>query len=139
MLRTLSLLGCAATVAAQFNISHTQYGTSPPIYPSPQISGAGGWDAALEKAHAFLAELTTEEKAQIVTGMRRLRKLSTHTIQYTHFLKVPRGHVLVTSGPSKDLISLVFASKTDRSQFARRFMSLYSQQAFRRQPHGIGH
>lgn len=69
MLRILSLAGFAATVVAQFNINHTQYGTSPPVYPSPQISGAGGWDASLEKARAFLAQLTTEEKAQIVTGM----------------------------------------------------------------------
>lgn len=68
MLRTWSLVAFAAIVVAQFNINHTQYGTSPPVYPSPQISGAGGWDAALEKARAFLAQLTTEEKAQIVTG-----------------------------------------------------------------------
>ncbi|KAF3039252.1 hypothetical protein E8E11_004825 [Didymella keratinophila] len=68
MLQTLSVVGFAAIAAAQFNINHTQYGTSPLVYPSPQISGAGGWDAALEKAQAFLAQLTTEEKAQIVTG-----------------------------------------------------------------------
>jgi beta-glucosidase len=68
MLRTWSLVGLAATAAAQFNVNHTQYGTSPPVYPSPQISGAGGWGAALEKARAFLAQLSTEEKAQIVTG-----------------------------------------------------------------------
>lgn len=68
MLRTWILVGLAATAAAQFNVNHTQYGTSPPVYPSPQISGAGGWDAALEKARAFLAQLSTEEKAQIVTG-----------------------------------------------------------------------
>ncbi|KAF3009784.1 hypothetical protein E8E13_009939 [Curvularia kusanoi] len=68
MLRPLCLFGYAASVAAQFGIEHTQYGTSPPVYPSPQISGTGGWGAALEKAQAFLAELTTEEKAQIVTG-----------------------------------------------------------------------
>lgn len=69
MLRVLSLLSYAATVASQFNINHTQYDTSPPIYPSPQISGSGGWGAALEKAQEFLAQLTTEEKAQIVTGV----------------------------------------------------------------------
>jgi hypothetical protein len=69
MLRPLCLLGYAATVAAQFSFEHTQYGSSPPVYPSPQISGAGGWDAALEKAQAFLAELTAEEKAQLATGM----------------------------------------------------------------------
>lgn len=70
MLRSLSLLGYASAVAAQFNIVHTQYGTSPPVYPSPQISGGGGWDAALEKSQAFLAELTLQEKAQMVTGMQ---------------------------------------------------------------------
>ena len=75
MLRTLALFGYAAAVTAQFNINHTQYGTSPPVYPSPQTSGAGGWDAALEKAQAFLAELSTEEKAQIVTGARYLLRL----------------------------------------------------------------
>jgi beta-glucosidase len=74
MLRTLALFGYAATVAAQFDTNHTQYGTSPPVYPSPQISGVGGWDAALEKARAFLAELTTKEKAQIVTGARHLHR-----------------------------------------------------------------
>lgn len=68
MSRSLSLLGYVTVVLAQFNIKHTQYDTSPPVYPSPQISGAGGWDAALEKAQAFLAELTLEEKARMVTG-----------------------------------------------------------------------
>ncbi|KAF2727042.1 avenacinase [Polyplosphaeria fusca] len=42
--------------------------TSPPVYPSPNITGAGGWDGALEKAKAFLAELSADEKAGIVTG-----------------------------------------------------------------------
>ncbi|KAJ9143384.1 Beta-glucosidase 2 [Pleurostoma richardsiae] len=46
-----------------------QYGHSPPVYPSPQTSGAGGWEAALAKAQAFLAELTLEEKAGMTTGM----------------------------------------------------------------------
>ena len=35
---------------------------------SANITGAGGWDDALKKAKAFLAELTLEEKATIVTG-----------------------------------------------------------------------
>lgn len=78
MLRPLSLLGSAAIVAAQFNFVHTQYETSPPVYPSPQISGVGGWDEALEKARAFLAELTTEEKTQMVTGMCYLSFFGLH-------------------------------------------------------------
>ncbi|KAF2262959.1 beta-glucosidase 1 [Lojkania enalia] len=61
-----SLLLCATTSVAQFDRS--LYSTSPPVYPSPNITGAGGWDEALEKAKAFLKELTLEEKTGIVTG-----------------------------------------------------------------------
>ncbi|KAH7070922.1 glycoside hydrolase superfamily [Paraphoma chrysanthemicola] len=46
----------------------TEYGSSPPVYPSPNITGVGGWEAALEKARAWVAQLTTEEKADMVTG-----------------------------------------------------------------------
>lgn len=34
-----------------------------------QVSGAGGWEDALTKAKAFVAELTLDEKADMVTGM----------------------------------------------------------------------
>ncbi|XP_014551603.1 glycoside hydrolase family 3 protein [Bipolaris victoriae FI3] len=46
----------------------TEYGSSPAVYPSPKISGAGGWEMGLEKAKAFVAQLTLEEKADMVTG-----------------------------------------------------------------------
>ncbi|KAJ4363052.1 hypothetical protein N0V83_010170 [Neocucurbitaria cava] len=46
----------------------TEYGSSPPVYPSPNITGVGGWEDALEKAKAFVAQLTIEEKADMVTG-----------------------------------------------------------------------
>ncbi|USP73528.1 glycoside hydrolase family 3 protein [Curvularia clavata] len=46
----------------------TEYGSSPPVYPSPKTSGAGGWEMGLEKAKAFVAQLTLEEKADMVTG-----------------------------------------------------------------------
>ncbi|KAH7382479.1 glycoside hydrolase superfamily [Phaeosphaeria sp. MPI-PUGE-AT-0046c] len=45
-----------------------EYGHSPAVYPSPNITGIGGWEAAFEKAKAFVAQLTTEEKADMVTG-----------------------------------------------------------------------
>ena len=32
------------------------------------ITGAGGWDAALSKAQAFVSQLTLDEKAYMVTG-----------------------------------------------------------------------
>ncbi|KAI4930015.1 hypothetical protein J4E85_004638 [Alternaria conjuncta] len=46
----------------------TEYGSSPAVYPSPNITGAGGWEMGLEKAKAFVAQLTLEEKADMVTG-----------------------------------------------------------------------
>ncbi|KAL5113430.1 hypothetical protein ACEQ8H_008698 [Pleosporales sp. CAS-2024a] len=67
-MRSLLLLGGSTAAVAQFNIEHTQYGTSPPVYPSPNITGSGGWDAALQKARAFVSNLTLEEKAKMVTG-----------------------------------------------------------------------
>ncbi|RDW58265.1 putative beta-glucosidase G [Coleophoma crateriformis] len=44
------------------------YGNVPPVYPSPNITGVGGWAEALIKAETFLAQLTLEEKSGIVTG-----------------------------------------------------------------------
>ncbi|KAK2023098.1 glycosyl hydrolase family 3 N terminal domain-containing protein [Colletotrichum zoysiae] len=43
------------------------YGHSPAVYPSPNTTG-NGWEDAMAKARAFVAQLTLEEKASIVTG-----------------------------------------------------------------------
>jgi len=57
-----ALLGDLAVVAQD-----SDYGSSPPVYPSPQTQGIG-WEAAFARAEAFVANLTLEEKAQLVTG-----------------------------------------------------------------------
>ncbi|TDZ37458.1 putative beta-glucosidase G [Colletotrichum spinosum] len=44
------------------------YGHSEAVYPSPNITANGGWEEAVEKAKAFVAQLTLEEKADMVTG-----------------------------------------------------------------------
>ncbi|KAL1855107.1 hypothetical protein Plec18167_002093 [Paecilomyces lecythidis] len=44
------------------------YGHVPPVYPSPNTTGAGGWEDAMAKAKHFVSQLTLEEKADIVTG-----------------------------------------------------------------------
>jgi len=41
---------------------------SPQVYPSPNTTGLGGWEAALSRAQSFLDQLTIEEKYGIVTG-----------------------------------------------------------------------
>lgn len=48
--------------------SNTSY-TSPDVYPSPNITGAGGWETALARAEDFLNQLTLAEKAYLVTGV----------------------------------------------------------------------
>ncbi|TFK45955.1 putative beta-glucosidase G [Heliocybe sulcata] len=60
----LTLLACGAS--AQWESG--SYGYSPPVYPSPNMTGLGGWQSALAKADAFLSQLTLDEKAQMVTG-----------------------------------------------------------------------
>ncbi|KAJ6029608.1 uncharacterized protein N7446_011039 [Penicillium canescens] len=44
------------------------YGHSPAVLPSPNATGSGGWDEAFSKAQQFVAKLTIEEKADMVTG-----------------------------------------------------------------------
>ncbi|KIW33155.1 uncharacterized protein PV07_00026 [Cladophialophora immunda] len=57
-----SLLALTAQSVAQ------DYGTSPPVYPSPPGTGIG-WEAAFAQAQAFVSNLTLEEKTQLVTGI----------------------------------------------------------------------
>ncbi|KAI0476191.1 beta-glucosidase-related glycosidase [Xylariaceae sp. FL0804] len=72
-----SFLLAPLALASSGDFSHVQplnttilgpYGHSPAVLPSPNMTGAGGWDEAMEKAKAFLAELTLSEKADMVTG-----------------------------------------------------------------------
>jgi hypothetical protein len=45
--------------------------TSPPKYPSPWVdaSVAGSWGAAIQRAQAFVAQLTLLEKVNLTTGV----------------------------------------------------------------------
>ncbi|KAG2420488.1 beta-glucosidase [Aspergillus terreus] len=45
------------------------YGQSPPVYPSPEGNGTGSWAAAYQKAKAFVAQLTPEEKVNLTAGV----------------------------------------------------------------------
>lgn len=77
-------LAGAQSKSAQYG-NYSQYGGSPAVYPSRKlavcpsrciktkvlsanITGIGGWEAALSKAKTFLSNLNLEEKAQMVTG-----------------------------------------------------------------------
>ncbi|KAL2827394.1 glycosyl hydrolase family 3 N terminal domain-containing protein [Aspergillus cavernicola] len=44
------------------------YGHSPAVYPSPNATGSGGWETALVQAQDFVAQLSLDEKADMVTG-----------------------------------------------------------------------
>ncbi|KAI1085049.1 glycoside hydrolase family 3 protein [Whalleya microplaca] len=44
------------------------YGQSEPVYPSPQMTGAGVWADAYSKARDFVGQLTIEEKVSLASG-----------------------------------------------------------------------
>ncbi|KAI4716172.1 hypothetical protein E4T48_07615 [Aureobasidium sp. EXF-10727] len=68
-LNTIAVALAAIGLAGAQNSSwdHSQFTSSPPVYPSPETAGIG-WESALTQAEAFLANLTLVEKAGLVTG-----------------------------------------------------------------------
>lgn len=44
------------------------YGRSPPVYPTPQMTGASGWEEAFEYAQRIVAAMTNDEKNNITYG-----------------------------------------------------------------------
>ncbi|KAK5019822.1 hypothetical protein LTR39_000107 [Cryomyces antarcticus] len=67
ILQACVLLVSASSALGQ-GFDHSLYTSSPPVYPSPNATGAGGWQNALSRANAFVSQLTLEEKARMVTG-----------------------------------------------------------------------
>lgn len=57
-----------ASVQAQSSTSSSHW-TSPTVYPSPNSTGNGGWEAAYAKAQDFVSQLNVTEKAYLVTGV----------------------------------------------------------------------
>ncbi|KAH8178923.1 fibronectin type III-like domain-containing protein [Sarocladium implicatum] len=47
------------------------YGDSPPVYPSPEMTGSGDWAIAFNKATDAVANLTLEEKVSLTAGVKR--------------------------------------------------------------------
>ncbi|KAJ5727691.1 beta-glucosidase M [Penicillium malachiteum] len=45
------------------------YGDSPPVYPTPEGTGAGDWKSAYQKAKAFVAKLSDDEKVNLTAGV----------------------------------------------------------------------
>lgn len=68
-MRLSALLLTIAAVRAQNGYDGGPYYTTDNVYPSPNITGAGGWEAALAKANAFISQLNLTEKVYMVTGV----------------------------------------------------------------------
>ncbi|CAI7576499.1 unnamed protein product [Penicillium glandicola] len=45
------------------------YGQSPAVYPTPEGTGAGDWTSAYQKAKAFVAKLSDDEKVNLTAGV----------------------------------------------------------------------
>jgi hypothetical protein len=51
------------------NLEHFwSYGRSPPVYPSPQMSGTGGWAESYAFARQFVSQMTNAEKENLTYG-----------------------------------------------------------------------
>jgi beta-glucosidase len=66
--KTAVFVSLLSSVQAQSNTTSSYY-TSPTVYPSPNATGNGGWDAAYSRAQEFLSQLNVSEKAYMVTGV----------------------------------------------------------------------
>lgn len=49
------------------------YGQSPPVYPTPNMSGAGSWGHALSKAQHLVSQMSLEEKVSLTGGSKDSR------------------------------------------------------------------
>jgi beta-glucosidase len=62
------IVGAILTQTALAAWDGSLYTSSPAVYPSPNTTGLGDWQIALEKARAIVANLTVTEKTYLVTG-----------------------------------------------------------------------
>ncbi|KAK5987525.1 putative beta-glucosidase M [Cladobotryum mycophilum] len=69
-LALLGLAGLASLGAAEDVITDDShfYGQSPPVYPSPEMTGTDNWAAAYQKAKALVGKMTLEEKVNLTSG-----------------------------------------------------------------------
>jgi beta-glucosidase len=81
----LVLLGYVGTVQAAVNQSALaanlehfwSYGRSPPVYPTPQMSGSGGWEESYQYARQLVSQMTNDEKNNLTYGYVCLEDPST--------------------------------------------------------------
>jgi beta-glucosidase len=65
----IAFLILASNVTAHENItSDTYFYGQSPLVTAPDATGNGGWEAAYQKAKAFVAQLTIEEKVNLTAG-----------------------------------------------------------------------
>ncbi|KAL2373901.1 beta-glucosidase A [Blastomyces gilchristii SLH14081] len=63
------LLQLAAVATTSLVVAEEPLAYSPPYYPSPWASGEGGWEDAVQRARAFVSQLTLPEKVNLTTGV----------------------------------------------------------------------
>lgn len=66
---TLSARDAAAAVPGLITNDSYFFGDSPPVYPSPDMTGVGTWAIAYNKAVALVKSMTLEEKVNLTAGV----------------------------------------------------------------------
>ena len=65
----LLFFGAACAHAVTIQDDGYFYGQSPPVYPTPSMTGVGGWGDALFKAQDLVARMSLEEKISLTGGV----------------------------------------------------------------------
>jgi len=88
------------------------------------ITGAGGWDDALQQANSFMSKLALEKKANMVTGSDCLSHIMSRSINRAW---EQLGLVLEISLQFHALALMDFVFKMDRLLFVKPCMQVSSQ------------
>jgi hypothetical protein len=104
--------GAVNQTALAANLEHFwSYGRSPPVYPSPQMSGSGGWEESYAYARQLVSQMTNDEKNNLTYGCVTPRDQVTSVDTRTGMPRPPMG-APATYQHWKDLVFLVCAYRT---------------------------
>ena len=84
--------GASNQTALAANLEHFwSYGRSPPVYPSPQMSGSGGWEESYAYARQLVSQMTNDEKNNLTYGCVTPRDHKTRIDTETDMHRPPMG------------------------------------------------
>lgn len=118
------------------NLEHFwSYGRSPPVYPSPQMSGSGGWADSYEFARQLVSQMTNAEKENLTYGYVTLASPPAITKAFVDMLRQQMG-ARATYQLLRGLVFRVCVCKTTVTAYAEQMASVPTHRAYPLGPPG---